>query len=1514
MVGALLRFNGLDWDQHPDAAEPLQMHPDERFLSIVANGADWPGSVGGYFNTETSPLNPYNIPDVNAYVYGTFPLFLSKGLATLADKGLFAPLEWIGVAVPDGDPPGAGNSYNQAVVWGRALTAFIDSLTIALVFAAGSVLFGRAVGLLAALAYALAVLPTQLAHFFTMDPYVTFTATAILLFAAISVRSEGTLNRAATCMALGTAIGLLLASKVSAAPLLAIPAAAVLIRIGLRDLPSLGLKWQGIAARPRGYWAGDIAFLSFALLIGACVFRIAQPYAFATPDFGSGPVDWPVGVARLFDLNPEWEQDIRREIDFQNGNVDFPPFVQFAGNTPLVTPLKNIVLWGLGPAMGFTVLAGAVAADVVLFKRRELALLLPLIAIAAVFGFSGPRFVAFMRYFQPIYPALAILGAWAGWAAWQWVRSMEPGKRVSPIRSRLAGREVRYPAVRAVHLRYGVQSLFVVVLLASAWWALAFQNVYREGHPRIQASEWIYENVPPGSAITHELWDDSLPYNLPGRSAGDYRIMGLSMYHPDSLEKVRELVYGAPGTEGEGLAGADYVAVTSNRVRDSVPKLEREYPATIRYYELLETGELGFDRVQTFEVRPSFLGISVDTTPAEEAFSVYDHPEVRLYEKRDDFDSDVAFALLAEAYPDRAVNLLPKQGLTNGLQFTPEKAEVQQSGGTFSEIFDGSSWGSSPAWLWWFVLLQVAALSTVPWMTWLFRALPDRGYGFSKLAGFAGLGLVTWMLVAWGVVQFSGGLVWTVLLLMVIAGGAAGYVRRRVLASDLHESWRAWVLTEAVFVVAFAAFLLMRLYNPDVWHHPQGGEKPMEMAYLTAVARSTELPPYDPWFGGGIMNYYYMGWWMLATPMRALKILPEVGFNLGIATYAAMAATVASTIVYNLVAWSSSITAKASVTRRISGRGALIAGAVGAILLMGIGNLDGGHQFIERLQAVNTWGAFEGVPVIGGAVGIVGGLWGWLVDGRVLPPFDWWRSSRVHFGQFDITEFPFWTMLFADLHPHLMGLPFFGLVIGLATTYIATVARGLRAQSWVLAVAMGLALGLVRTVHTWDFPTAVLIVAGSVATAQVLASGRWQTRWWYGFWHLAIAAGVLTVAFSPYTRNFEVFTSGVMRAPETTQFHQYLAHFGLFVAIALAYLAVRYHEELKLRDRKPGRNPALVVVLGWWELASLAAFVAGLMTLTWQFGLTTLAVSGIILFFLFNLLWLELTSPERNPARIVATLCFVLAFGIAAGVDVVTVQNDIVRMNTVFKFSLQAWQLFAIGSGFALWYIAQFLWRADGWKVSVRPGRLPAATAIAGVLAVLFFASAIFIVSGTEARQERRFGDTELTLNGLVFLRHGEYNETLGDSDAANDRLLVLADDEPLIWWLRNNVEGSPVVAEAVGPLYSWAGRISMLTGLPAVIGWDWHQIQQRWDYSHLVQERRSDTREFFTSADVELGERYLRKYNVRYVVVGTEEHAQGTAEGLAKFDTIPAMTEVFREGEYAIYEVDQAALPVPTP
>jgi uncharacterized membrane protein len=393
------------------------------------------------------------------------------------------------------------------------------------------------------------------------------------------------------------------------------------------------------------------------------------------------------------------------------------------------------------------------------------------------------------------------------------------------------------------------------------------------------------------------------------------------------------------------------------------------------------------------------------------------------------------------------------------------------------------------------------------------------------------------------------------------------------------------------------------------------------------------------------------------------------------------------------------------------------------------------------------------------------------------------------------------------------------------------------------------------------------------------------------------------VAFAPYTSHFETFDPGVRRAVATTKFHQFFVHFGVFMAFAVIFLAVRYREELEARNFVHGNNPFLAVVNGKLEILSLLVFLSGLAAFTWPFGLTTIAMGIVAELFLLHLLWLELRRPGADVARTLATCLFALAFGVAVGVDIVTLNGDIERMNTVFKFSLQAWQLFALASGYAAWYAGTALWQARGWRPSPRPGRRLAAATATTTLGLLVLGASLFLISGTVARQNARFNDSGPTLNGFAFFDQAVYVENR-DNNPALDTPIVLEDDRPLIDWLRNNVEGSPVIVEAVGPLYHWTGRISEYTGLPAVIGWDWHQIQQRTDYAELVHERRNATQQFYRLPDTTYALEYIEKYNVRYIVVGTEERYWGSPDGIAKFEQMPELEEVYRNGLNAIYRV----------
>jgi hypothetical protein len=134
-----LRIYGLNWDGGN------HLHPDERFLTMVASDIKLPSSISQYFSTATSPLNPSSYPPYQFFVYGTFPLFLTKLLAVIF--GL--------------------NDYSHLHIVGRILSALFDTGNVV-------ILFLLTKKFLAPLLYATTVLPLQLSHFFAVDTFLTF--------------------------------------------------------------------------------------------------------------------------------------------------------------------------------------------------------------------------------------------------------------------------------------------------------------------------------------------------------------------------------------------------------------------------------------------------------------------------------------------------------------------------------------------------------------------------------------------------------------------------------------------------------------------------------------------------------------------------------------------------------------------------------------------------------------------------------------------------------------------------------------------------------------------------------------------------------------------------------------------------------------------------------------------------------------------------------------------------------------------------------------------------------------------------------------------------------------------------------------------------------------------------------------------------------------------------------------------------------------------------------------------
>ncbi len=338
----------------------------------------------------------------------------------------------------------------------------------------------------------------------------------------------------------------------------------------------------------------------------------------------------------------------------------------------------------------------------------------------------------------------------------------------------------------------------------------------------------------------------------------------------------------------------------------------------------------------------------------------------------------------------------------------------------------------------WWLASTLIGLAAFPAAYRIFGRLSDRGYGLSRAFGLLVSGYVLWLGASIGVlgVDFSSALGSVVVLIAVSAIAGAG--RWSEIIQWMRKNLATLLAMEAVFLGAFVLWSFVRANNPDI----VATEKPMELAFLNAILRADAFPPPDPWLSGHAISYYYFGYVLLAFLARLTSVASGVAFNLGNALWFALTALGSYSLIYNLLANRS--------------RGSRLALALlGPLFLLLAGNLEG---FLEVLHArhVGWTQAADGA--------MTSTFWSklevaQLEDPPVIPEptwrpdryLWWWRASRVvrdvnlagnPIGIQPIDEFPFFSFLLADNHPHLLALPFALIAVGFAMQVFMSGKRG----------------------------------------------------------------------------------------------------------------------------------------------------------------------------------------------------------------------------------------------------------------------------------------------------------------------------------------------------------------------------------------------------------------------------------------------------------------------------------------
>src|SRR5579884_374917 len=476
------------------------------------------------------------------------------------------------------------DNYNNFVLQGRVLAALADSAVLILVFASARLLERKGlppqVKYWALALYAVTVFPIQLAHFFATDAFLNAFMFGSFYFSLRYALCRGDGNLIAAAVIFGFAV----ATKVNAVYILPLDIYLILLPL----VPAADHDLLRVVRTVRAESRPDLGRLALRAIgvvltfgiVSYLALRLGDPYMFQS----ANPID-----PRL---NINFYSSLKQLEGMYGPSPYYPPAIQWMNKPPLVFALINMAVFGLGIPYFLLVVAGGY----VLWHRRQGGILaVCLLWTVAFFLYQSTSWDKTMRYFIFLYPFLAVF---AGIGAYALLRSL-------PYLARVA---------------------IVATLLV---WPLAFLSIYLHPLSRVTASEWMYANLPNNSTILCEEWDDCLPLGVPNPAGKTFNTVTIhSFYYPDDATKWQAL--------NAALNQGNYLVLSSNRGWGSMPTAPQDFPRMTAFYHDLFAGKTSYRLVAEFTSYPSlrWLGIPIDFPDqwSEEAFTVYDHPEVMIFE------------------------------------------------------------------------------------------------------------------------------------------------------------------------------------------------------------------------------------------------------------------------------------------------------------------------------------------------------------------------------------------------------------------------------------------------------------------------------------------------------------------------------------------------------------------------------------------------------------------------------------------------------------------------------------------------------------------------------------------------------------------------------------------------------------------------------------------------------------------------------------------------------------------
>jgi len=879
----------------------------------------------------------------------------------------------------------------------------------------------------------------------------------------------------------------------------------------------------------------------------------------------------------------------------------------------------------------------------------------------------------------------------------------------------------------------------------------------------------------------------------------------------------------------------------------------------------------------------------------------------------------------------------------------------------------------------WFLIISLLGWMSFPIAYRFFAWLPDRGYSFSRVLGLLIWGYIFWLLGTLGILQNDVG--GQTLAMVILLGLSAVSLRNGFFSSTINwvkSNKKLILFGEFLFLMAFALMTMVRAANPDI----SGTEKPMELAFINAILRSPGFPPHDPWLSGYSISYYYFGYVMTAMLTRFSGISASVGFNLALAAWFAMSGLGGFGLVFNLLQGSRN---NSNGVNEVYKNRSLFSAFLGPLFLLLISNLEG---FLEMLHARGVFWkqATDGTWQ--------SSFWKWLdileLNRAPSAPFTWtpnrmggiwwWRASRV-LQDYDLSgnskeiidEFPFFSFLLGDLHPHVLSIPFVLLGVGVGLNLYFSRNRWLPSgkglffsiNAWMKNWGFPLqSLTLFKWLRKWEFWLIGMIFGGlaflniwdilmgvglfsAVFTYLRYKEDGWGWRRVFEFIETGIIMGVMAgVIYLPYFLGFSSQAGGFLPSAAyfTRGIHLWVMFAPLFIP-TLLWLICEVSREKQPKSLRNGIIFAVALVGGLWALSytltsilSVSPAIGSMLEMGTP-GRSGQSLSSALIsignqFYGIQggsntqaLFWGTLVKRLIQPGAWITLLVFLVliwslfSLRIKDGCEIVENQSQTGETFpdsvTTLKFvSSRDFIGLLLLTSITLILVPEFFYLRDqfGWRMNTIFKFYYQAWILLSVAAA--YCTAKFLLRRNRSIAQVAVENVLISVFILVFI----YYPIFGLATTTNrfkpmewnlDGAAYLQRYNPDDYAGIEFLKNAPygVVAEAIGGSYSGFARVATFSGLPNVLGWPGHESQWRGGAAEMGS-REGDIERLYRTSNWNEALEILAQYHIRYVFVGSLERSSLRVNE-AKFQS--RLKTVFQQGQVVIYEVPVEQNPIST-